>query len=146
LWDFVMVGLPISTLEEWFPPDHGPIGWPEFLTLVWDLRIDGYLRALRQGMTFTAIHYPDLNTERAAETQRLLQACGISSRHLDRPMPAFAEDSHKGSVGANTTPARSLNAEETARAVVLLTLMGRRAYVGERLPDSRGGADHSQDP
>jgi hypothetical protein len=136
LWDFVMVGLPICTLEEWFAPDHGPIAWEEFLTLVWDLRIDGYLRALRQGMTFSAIHYHDLNTDRAAETQRLLEACGISTRHLDRAMTAFAEDSHKGSVGANATPARPLNAEETARAARLLALVGRRDYVDGRLPDS----------
>jgi hypothetical protein len=107
------------------------------MTLVWDLRIDGYLRALRQGMSFIAIHYHDLNTDRAAETLRLLEACGISPRHLDRAMTAFLEDSHKGSAGANATPARPLNAEETARAIRLLALMGRRDYVDGRLPDSR---------
>lgn len=146
IWDFVMVGQPITALEEWFSPDHGPIGWEEFLTLVWDLRIDGYLRALRQGMTFTALHYDDLNTDRAQETGRLLEACGISTRHLDRAMTAFAEDSHKGSVGANTTPARPLSAEETARAAGLLARMGRRTYADERLPDSRGGPDGSRNP
>jgi len=136
LWDFVMVGLPISYLEEWFAPDHGPIDWAEFLTLMWGLRIDGYLRALRQGMTFTAIHYHDLNTDRVEETGRLLQACGISTQHLDQAMTAFAEDSQKGSVGASVTPARPLNAEETARAVALLALMGKRDYLAGRLPDS----------
>jgi hypothetical protein len=145
IWDFVMVGLPISTLDEWFAPDHGPIGWEEFMTLVWDLRIEGYLQALRQGMSFTAIHYDDLNTDRAAETQRLLRACGISTRHLDEAMSAFAEDSHKGSISANATPARALNAEETARAVRLLALLGRRAYMGERLPETRVDADRSPD-
>ena len=146
IWDFVMVGLPVSTLDDLFAPDYGPIGWEEFLTLVWDLRINGYLRALRQGMTFTAIHYHDLDTDRTPETRRLLEACGLSTLHLDRAMAAFAEDSHTGSVGANTTPARALNAAETARAVRLLALMGRRAYVGERLPESRVGARHFPDP
>ena len=136
LWDFVMVGLPVSYLEEWIAPDHGPIDWAEFLTLVWSLRIEGYLRALRQGMTFTAIHYQDLNIDRVKETTRLLETCGVSVQHLDQAITAFAEDSQKGSVGANVTPARPLNANETARAVALLARMGRRDYVDGRLPDS----------
>jgi hypothetical protein len=92
------------------------------------------------------VHYDDLNRDRATETQRLLEACGVSSRHVERAMAAFAKDSHTGSVGANATPARSLNAQETARAVKLLALMGKRAYVGERLPESRVGTDHTQGP
>lgn len=139
LWDFLMVGTPISYLDEWFAPDRGPIGWPEFLTLMWDLRIEAYLRALRQGMAFTALHYHDLNTDQSEQTRRLLHACGISTRHLDQAMTAFGEDSHKGSVSANATPARALNAEETARAVALLALMGKRDYVDARLPESRAG-------
>jgi hypothetical protein len=136
-WDYLMAGLPISYLDEWFAPDHGPVSLPEFLTLVWDLRIEGYLRALRRGMTFTAIHYRDLNTERASETRRLLEACGIPDRHLERAMAAFAEDSHKGTAGANEVPARDLSAEERAQATTLLALMGKRDYVQDRLPDSR---------
>jgi hypothetical protein len=50
-------------------------------------------------------------------------------------MRAFAEDSHKGTASSNAVPARPLNAEETARAVGLLALMGRRDYVGDRLPE-----------
>ena len=136
-WDFLMAGTPISILTECFAPDHGPIDWAEFLTLVWDLRIDGYLRALRQGMVFTAIHYHDLNTYRAKETGPLLQACGIPLRHLDQAMTAFGEDSHKGNPGANAAPARAMNAEETARAVSLLAMLGKRDYVDGRLPEPR---------
>jgi len=139
-WDWLMPGVPISFLQECFAPDHGPIDWPELLTLMWDLRIDGYLRALRQGMTFTPIHYHDLNTDRANQTRRLLEACGISSQHLDRATTGFAEDSHKGSAGANAVPARDLNAEERARVARLLALMGKRDYVDGRLPESRESA------
>jgi hypothetical protein len=139
-WDWVMPGVPTSFLEECFAPDHGPIDWPELLTLMWDLRIDGYLRALRQGMSFTAIHYHDLNTDRTRQTRRLLEACGISPRHLDQAMIAFTEDSHKGSAGANAVPARGLTAEETARMTRLLALMGKRDYVDGRLPESRESA------
>jgi hypothetical protein len=139
-WEWLMPGVPISILEECFAPDHGPIDLPEFLTLMWDLRIDGYLRAVRHGMAFTAIHYHDLNTDRINQTQRLLEACGISARHLDRAMAAFAEDSHKGGASANAVPARDLNAEERARVASLLALMGKRDYVDGRLPESRGSA------
>lgn len=55
-WDILMVGLPETALSEWFAPGHGPISWAEVLTLVWDLRIGAYLRALRQGMDFAALH------------------------------------------------------------------------------------------
>lgn len=146
LWDFVMAGLPIGHLDDLFAPDHGPIGWEEFLTLVWDLRIEGYLRALRRGMTFAAIHYDDLDGHRAAETTRLLEACGVSARHLDAAMAAFAEDSHAGSVGANATPARALTPEQRARASRLLALMGRRDYTAERLPESRPGPGPAREP
>jgi hypothetical protein len=135
LWDFLMVREPISRLEDAFAPDHGPIGWEEFHTLEWDLRIDGYLRALRQGMNFTAIHYDDLNRHRAEETARLLSGCGVPARHLARAMAGFAEDSHKGGVGANTVPARPMNAEESARALSLLVRLGKRDYVETRLPE-----------
>jgi hypothetical protein len=137
VWDFLMVGAPISQLEEWFGPDHGPIGWEEFHTLMWDLRIDGYLRALRRGMDFTAIHYEDLNRDRAEQTQRLLSGSGVSTRHLDRAMAGFIEDSHKSSIGANTVPARPMSTEESKRAMSLLALLGKRDYVEERLPERK---------
>lgn len=139
-WEWLMPGVPISVLEDYFAPDHGPIGLPEFPTLIWDLRIDGYLRAVRQEMTFTAIHYNDLTADRACQTRRLLEACGISPRHLERATTAFAEDSHKGGAGANAIPARNLNEEERARVTRLLALLGKRDYVEGRLPEAEGCA------
>jgi hypothetical protein len=134
-WDFLMAGVPISLQVDCFEPDHGPIGFEEFATLMWDLRIDGYLRAVRRGMNFTAVHYDDLNRDRAEQTARLLSGCGLSARHLDKAMAGFIEDSHKGSVGANTAPARPMNAEERARAMALLVRLGKRDYVETRLPE-----------
>ena len=130
-----MVGTPISQLDDWFAPDHGPIGWEEFQTLLWNLRIDGYLRALRQGMKFTAIHYEDLTRDRAEQTARLLSGCGLPIRHLYTAMAGFSEDSHNGSAFPNAVPARPLNAEEAARATSLLARLGKRDYVETRLPE-----------
>ena len=134
-WNMVMVGAPIDLLDDVFPPDHGPVGFEEFATLMWDLRIDGYLRALRRGMDFTAIHYEDLNQDRANETARLLAGCGVSVGELERAMAGFIEDSHKGSFAANAIPARGMNADEAARATSLLARLGRRDYVDARLPE-----------
>lgn len=136
IWPYLMVGTPISMLEQWFPPDHGIVRWEEFSTLMWMLRIDGYLSALRRGMRFTAIHYADLNANRRAETARLLAGCGISERHVEKAMAGFAEDSHQGANTSNTTPARSLEPEERQRALNLLARLGRRDYLTERLPNS----------
>ncbi len=135
LWDFLMVGTPISVLEDTFAPDHGPIIGTEFHTLMWDLRIEGYLRALRRGMKFTAIHYTDLNQNRAAETARLLAGCGVSTEHLATAMRAFEQDAHKGSTTANENTAVPLSPERRARAAALLARMGKRDYVETRLPE-----------
>ena len=135
VWSFVMAGQPLSLLEDYFAPDHGPIAGVEFSVLVWDQRIDGYLCALRRGMKFTAVHYADLNGNRETESARLLAGCGVSLAHLDRAMAGFTQDSHKGSATANTTPAREMTAEERARATALLARMGKRDYVDARLPE-----------
>lgn len=140
LWPFLMVGTPISQLNEWFAPDHGQVHWEEFATLMWILRIEGYLGALRRGLKFTAIHYTDLNRDREKETARLLSGCGLSSRHVEMALTGFGEDSHTGSIGANTTAARSLNVEERARAKTLLEKLGRPDYVETRLPEARPAA------
>lgn len=86
-------------------------------------------------MKFTAIHYDDLNRDRAEQTARLLSGCGVATWHLDKAMAGFIEDSHKGSVGASTAPARPLNAEESTRAMALLARLGKRDYVETRLPE-----------
>lgn len=129
-----LVGTPVSVLEECFPPDHGPIIWPEFITLMWDLRIEGYLKALRRGMTFTAVHYTDLNRNRRAETARLLAGCGIAPEHLDLAMHGFDQDSHQGSITRNDTPAMPLSPVHQERALTLLARLGKRDYVDARLP------------
>ena len=134
-WDHLMVGTPISVLEDYFAPNQESIIGPEFHTLLWDLRIEGYLKALRRGMVLTAIHYADLNGDRAKETARLLGACGLSGEHLDLAMRAFEQDSHKGSLSSNETPAVSLSPERCTRAVSLLARMGKRDYITERLPE-----------
>ncbi|WP_306258874.1 hypothetical protein [Pararhizobium sp. IMCC21322] len=134
-WDHVMAGQPLTTLEDYFPPDHGPILASEFFTLAWDLRIEGYLKALRRGMNFTAIHYADLNKNREQETARLLRGCGLSTDYLNLALEAFAVDSHKGSVSENETPAMPMPARQRARAAALLARMGKRDYVEARLPD-----------
>lgn len=138
LWDFLMVGTPLSFLDSCFSSDHGPIVSTEFHTLLWDLRIEGYLRALRRGMKFTAIHYADLNNKRATETARLLAGCGVSAGHLDLALRAFEQDSHRGSVSGNENPAEPLSPERRARAAALLARLGKRDYVDTRLPDSTG--------
>lgn len=33
-WDFLMVGEPIDQLDDWFAPDHGPVGPEEIFTLM----------------------------------------------------------------------------------------------------------------
>lgn len=134
VWSFVMAGQPLSLLEDYFASDHGPIRMEEFHVLVWDQRIDGYLRALRRGMAFTAVHYVDLNSNREAETARLLAGCGVPLLHLHRAMEGFLEDSHRGSSTSNATPARSMTLDEGARAAALLARMGKRDYVDARLP------------
>jgi hypothetical protein len=136
MWDFLMVGTPVSFLESCFSPDHGPILGSEFHTLLWDLRIEGYLRALRRGMKFTAIHYADLNGNRTVETARLLAGCGISPRFLDLAMQGFIGDSHKGSGSSNATATLPLPEARKARAAALLARLGKRDYVRDRLPDS----------
>lgn len=136
VWDFLMVGTPIGFLEACFTPDHGPIIGPEFHALMWDLRIEGYLSALRRGMKLNAIHYDDLTAKRTTETARLLAGCGVSTAHLDLAMRAFQEDSHKGSVTGNETPAVSLSPERRTRAAALLARLGKRDYVDTRLPNS----------
>lgn len=135
IWDIMMVGLPETALAEWFAPDHGPIGWSEFLTLVWDLRIGAYLRALRQGMDFAALHYRDLDRDRAEGTARLLAACGLSPERAGLALAAFAQDSHEGGVADAMRPAQPLDAVQKARATALLARLGRRDYLAERLPD-----------
>jgi hypothetical protein len=134
-WDFLMVGTPISVLEDYFPADHGAIVQTEFHTLMWSLRIDGYLRALRRGMAFTAIHYADLNSDRSAETARLLRGCGLPEDHMAMALRAFEQDSHTGSITANETGVLPLPPERRARATRLLARMGRRDYVTDRLPE-----------
>ena len=125
----------MSQLEEWFAPDHRADRLEKFTHCCGYLRIDSYLRALRRGMDFTAIHYEDLSRDRAEQTQRLLSGCGVPTRYLDRAMAGFIEDSHKGSIGANTVPARPMNAVELERAMSLLARLGKRDYVEERLPE-----------
>jgi hypothetical protein len=123
-WDYLMVVTPITLLDDLFPADHGPIGWPEFLTLAWDLRIEGYLRAVRQGMNLTPIHYRDLNADRLGQTHRLLTACDLDAAHLETAMLAFAEDSHKGSADPGTAGGGSL--------------LRPAARPRRRVPDQRG--------
>lgn len=134
-WDHVMAGQPLTTLEDYFPPDHGPILASEFFTLAWDLRIEGYLNALRRGMNFTAIHYADLNKNREHEAARLLSGCGLPTDYLNMAMEAFDVDSHRGSVSGNATPAMPMPKNQQARATALLARMGKRDYVEARLPD-----------
>ncbi len=134
-WDHVMAGQPLTTLKDYFPPDHGPILASEFFTLAWDLRIEGYLQALRRGMNFTAIHYADLNKNREQETARLLSGCGLSTDYLNMAMQAFDVDSHTGSVSGNATPSMPMPMNQRARATALLARMGKRDYVEARLPD-----------
>jgi hypothetical protein len=133
-WGMVMVGTPLSMLEDCFPPDHGPIIGPEFFTLMWDMRIEGYLKALRRGMTFTAVHYTDLNRNREAETARLFAGCGIPPEHLGLAMRGFDQDSHEGSITRNETPAIPLSVKHRDRALTLLARLGKRDYVDARLP------------
>ena len=64
LWRVLVVDAPETILTGAFAPDHGPIGWEEFITLMWDLRIGAYHAAFRQVVPLRAIHYEDLNRNR----------------------------------------------------------------------------------
>lgn len=133
LWPFLMVGESDAILDGLFAPDHGPIGWEEFITLMWDLRMEACLSAARHGVPFQALHYADLNRDRAAETLRLLVGCKLSEKSLPFALGAFAADSHKGSSTANSTPARPLTENERDRATALLKRLGKPDYLDTRL-------------
>jgi hypothetical protein len=133
LWPFLMVGESDAILDDLFAPDHGPIGWEEFVTLMWDLRMEACLVAARRGVPFQAFHYTDLNSDRKAETLRLLLGCRLSEDSLPLALKAFEADSHKGSSTANSTPARGLSDQERARATALLRRLGKPDYLDTRL-------------
>jgi hypothetical protein len=133
LWSRLMVGQSSAVLDDLFPPAYGVVGWAEFITLMWDLRMEACLAAARRGVPFQALHYEDLNRDREAETTRLLLGCNLSADALPLAMTAFAADSHKGSSTANTKPARGLNEVERARATALLGRLGKHDYLVERL-------------
>lgn len=135
-WPYISVNAPLTLLDDYFGKEHGEISRPEVHTMAWLIRIEGYLAALDHGMPFQALHYHDLNTNRRAETERLLEGCGISTAHLDRAMRGFEKDSHSGAVTDNSHEAIPMDTEQRARVYAMLHRIGKSNYLTTRLPDT----------
>lgn len=137
VWPIISINSPLTLLDEYFGMERGEIARPEILTMAWDIRIEAYLAALRNGGNF---HYSDLNTNREAEATRLLAGCGIPTTRLDLAMQGFQHDAHSGSGSANDIPAKSLDAAQRATIHVMLKRLGKTDYRTTRLPDSATGS------
>ena len=133
-WHFPLINGPLSLLDDYIGKSAAEVRSYEVHTLMWLLRIEGYLAALTQGIPMTPLHYRDLNEDRTEGTKALLKACGISQAHLDLALHGFDKDAHEGSASANATPAKSLTAAERAGVQAMLARLGRPDYRLTRLP------------
>ena len=133
-WHFSLINGPLSLMDDYIGKSAAEVQSHEVHTLMWLLRIEGYLATLSQGIPMTPLHYRDLNEDRTEGTKALLKACGISQAHLELALRGFDKDAHEGSESANATPAKPLTALEIAEVQAMLTRLGRPNYRHTRLP------------
>jgi hypothetical protein len=138
IYHFPSINGPLSLLDDYVGKAPADVLNYELHTMMWLLRIEGYLAALAQGVPFTPLHYLDLNTDRPAGTKALLRACGISEAHLDLALRGFEKDAHEGSGSDNAHPAKSLTENELAGVQAMLRRLGRPDYRDTRLPEQVG--------
>lgn len=133
-WRLSSVNAPSALWHDYFPGRDDRLDHAPRMTLGWVLRIDAYLAALDKGIRMHPIHYHDLNTNRRAETVRLMAAFGIALDHLDLAMRAFEKDSQEGSGGERDKPATPLSEKQRQDLYADLARWGKLDYRSERLP------------
>jgi hypothetical protein len=126
------INAPKAILADYFGPDE-KIPFMDLMVLGWSLRMGAYLQATGGGMQVSPIHYADLNRDRAGQTHRLLESCGIDTAHLETALHGFDSDAHAGSAGENTVAAEPISETQRARIRTLLDRWGLPDYVDERL-------------
>lgn len=134
VWPFCSVNAPPALWDAYFPGLSAPEDHAQTMVLGWTIRIDAYLAALKKGLRMDPMHYHDLNTDRRAETARLLAAFGIALDHLDLAMRAFEKDSQEGSGGERDKPETPLDEHQRQRLHADLARWGKPDYRIERLP------------
>jgi hypothetical protein len=101
--------------------------------LQWIDSIEGYLRAVEQGVPFVALRYEDLNEKRAATLEPLLDALGIPRAQLTQALRGFEGDSQAGTV---------MQRREGKPNAVELDQSQKRAIVGALAKHPRKLASH----
>jgi len=103
LWNILSNSAPDSRLAEIL----GYAGFPEriedMLAAAWIINMNCLDVAENLDMASEMFSYDQLNNEREASVARLLKACGLDAKHVDRAMVAYHEDSQKGTASSRST-------------------------------------------
>lgn len=134
MWYFSSVNAPLSLMDEYLSADEDATYIVDVMALGWMLRTDAYLAALGHNVALQPLHYKDLNTDRRAETEKLLTGFGIPIEHTDVAMRAFERDAHEGSGSENAVPAHPLDDAQRERVHELLLRWQKANYTSDRLP------------
>lgn len=136
VWHIISINGPLSLLDHYFDKPASQLLPAEIHTMTWLIRMDGYLAALGHGVSFQALHYRDLNSDRRLSTARLLEGCGISTEYLDLALNGFDKDAHAGSTSDNTHQAKSLTDDDRMVIRAMLKRLGKPDYLALRVPSS----------
>lgn len=94
-------------------------GFPEriedILGAAWIINMNCLDVAEKLDMGFEIFSYDQLNNEREASVARLLKACGLDAKHVDRAMAAYHEDSQKGTAAPRSTSTVGLTDAQSLR-------------------------------